>query len=189
MSLITVIKGSSPINIATNNLVFTANSTTELATFKATFNNGDIRFNTLMGFNTNPAVNSRINIMETTLRGITIETDSEESINVFSSANRGIIARSTANYGGQFESTANFAVQLIGANGMRYTSEGSAGRSGILIYELGGSTELFNVTNDNRIKSQSLAALDFANDASAAAGGVEVNQFYHTAGIQKIRLT
>lgn len=176
-------------NIATNNLLFDQNSAVDLEGFDLTFNDGDIRFNTLVGLNTNPAVNTRINIMETTLRGITIETQDEEALNVFSSLNRGIISGSTSNYGGQFTSTNNYAVQLIGANGLRYTSEGSAGRNGILIYQSDGTTILFNVTNDNRIKSDSLAPLDFVNDALASAGGVEVNQFYHTAGVVKLRLT
>src|SRR5438045_1525403 len=42
-------------------------------------------------------------------------------------------------------------------------------------------------TIHNAIITPELAALDFANDAAAAIGGVAVNQWYHTSGILKIR--
>ena len=44
-------------------------------------------------------------------------------------------------------------------------------------------------TIHNAIITPELAALDFANDAAAAIGGVAVNQWYHTSGILKIRLS
>jgi len=38
------------------------------------------------------------------------------------------------------------------------------------------------------IKSENLALLDFADDTAAAAGGVGLNELYHTSGTVKIRL-
>jgi len=47
----------------------------------------------------------------------------------------------------------------------------------------------FNIDYNGVISSETLAALDFANDAAAAAGGVMVNGLYHHNGAVRIRLT
>lgn len=47
----------------------------------------------------------------------------------------------------------------------------------------------FNVDYNGQIGSESLAPLNFVNDAAAAAGGVGLNNFYHYNGALKIRLT
>lgn len=121
MSLITVIKGSSPKNIATNNLVFTANSTTELATFRATFNNGSFRFNTKVGFNSNPLAGAFMYINALTGEralyldsnddtALFIESVSGRGISTKSTSNRGVEGISTTSYGGHFKSADNWAL-------------------------------------------------------------------------------
>ncbi len=51
-----------------------------------------------------------------------------------------------------------------------------------------GTTEFVKVDYDGNVISPTIAALNFADDTAAAAGGVPLNAFYHNNGAMRIRL-
>jgi hypothetical protein len=51
-----------------------------------------------------------------------------------------------------------------------------------------GTSNFVKVDYSGNVISPTIAALNFVDDTAAAAGGVPLNGFYHTAGVMKIRL-
>jgi len=144
-----------------------------------------------IGVNTNPLSYARIYVSAGTGNyGVYVDASDEIAGKFDSVGNRGVSASSTNNYGGDFTSTNSYALRMAGANGIVYTSEGSAGRNSILIYEVGGTNKIFNITNDYRIISDTLKnSTTYADDTAAAAGGVEIGQLYRNGSVVQIRIS
>lgn len=210
--------GAISSNFATADLTFTANRTHDISTYTLTFDGttkvispgadaGDtafaIRNNTdtsnmfilngagKIGVNTNPLAFARLYLQAGDGNyGIYVDASDEPAVYAYSAGNRGVLASSTNNYGGDFTSTNSYALRMAGANGIQYTTEGSAGRNAILIYEVGGSNRIFNVTNDYRIISDTLKnSTSYADDTAAGVGGVEVGQLYRNGSVVQIRIS